>query len=166
MKKIVFTGPESSGKTTLAKKMFNYYSSELVLEYAREYLNEKGKEYNQNDLLEIAKNQFINQEKALISFKDFVFFDTDLLTIKIWSEYKYGNCDSYILNTILKQNIDLYILCKPDFNWEKDELRENPENQNELYEIYKKELENYKFPFIEVEGNVENRIKKIKKHLK
>ena len=60
----------------------------------------------------------------------------------------------------------MYILCKPDFNWEKDELRENPENQNELYEIYKKELENYKFPFIEVEGNVENRIKKIKKHLK
>ena len=44
--------------------------------------------------------------------------DTDLLTIKIWSEYKYGSCDPEIME-FLKNNLpDLYLLASPDFPWE------------------------------------------------
>jgi len=163
MKKIIFTGPESSGKSTLAKKAQAIFGGELVLEYAREYLNNLDRKYTQHDLLLIAKKQVETQDKAILSGSKLVFLDTDLLTLKIWSEYKYGSCDSWIINKLKTQKDFIYILCKPDFDWEKDDLRENPNDQDELYNIYIKELENYGFYYIEVEDSVEKRIEKLKK---
>ena len=55
--KVAFTGPESSGKTTLAKWAADHFSCSYVNEYAREYLTGK-KEYSMNDLLVIANEQF------------------------------------------------------------------------------------------------------------
>ena len=80
--------------------------------------------------------------------------DTDLITIKIWSEYKYENCENWILEQIEKQKKEkrLYLLCKPDIPWQADHLRENPNNRVELFEIYKKELENLGHDYYVVEG--------------
>ena len=138
MLKIIVTGPESSGKTTLCKEISNQFNIPFTTEYAREYLEKKGVNYNQSDLLEIAKGQFIsegglNQQLSLQ--------DTDLITIKIWSEYKYGNCNNWILDQIEKQKSEnrFYLLCKPDIPWKADPLRENPTNREELFAIYKEE---------------------------
>ena len=38
--KIAFTGPESSGKTTLSEWVSQTYNMDLVEEYAREYLKD------------------------------------------------------------------------------------------------------------------------------
>ena len=54
--KVVLFGPESTGKTTLAKKLARHYNSVWVREYAREYLqhkwNNQRKTCEQNDLIE------------------------------------------------------------------------------------------------------------------
>ena len=57
----------------------------------------------------------------------------------------------------------LYLLCKPDIEWEKDNLRENPKNRKGIFEIYKKELKNLNHDFFIIEGNnrEENAISKI-----
>ena len=39
--KIVLFGPESTGKTTLAKQLAKHYNTVWVPEYAREYLQKK-----------------------------------------------------------------------------------------------------------------------------
>ena len=39
--KIVLYGPESTGKSTLAKQLAEYYKTDYVQEYAREYLQKK-----------------------------------------------------------------------------------------------------------------------------
>jgi len=162
MLKIIVTGPESSGKTTLCKEISNQFNIPFTTEYAREYLKNKGVNYNQSDLLEIAKGQFIsegglNQQLSLQ--------DTDLITIKIWSEYKYGNCDNWILEQIAKQKSEnrFYLLCKPDIPWKADPLRENPTNREELFEIYKEELEKLKHNYVIIEGEerIKNSISKI-----
>ena len=41
VKRIVLFGPESTGKTTLAKQLSEKYDVPWVAEYAREYLQEK-----------------------------------------------------------------------------------------------------------------------------
>ena len=162
MLKIIVTGPESSGKTTLCKEISNQFNIPFTTEYAREYLKTKGVNYNQSDLLEIAKGQFIsegglNQQLSLQ--------DTDLITIKIWSEYKYGNCDNWILDQIEKQKSEnrFYLLCRADITWEDDPLRENPDSRGELFEIYKKELEHLGHNYLIVEGEkrMEKSLKKI-----
>ena len=159
MNHFVFTGPESSGKTTLAKRIAELKNGVYIQEYARDYLNSLGKLYSKPDLLEIAKGQFSLQETAKEKRGGFICMDTDLITIKIWSEFKYGSCDKWILDRILSNKNSLYILCKPDMKWEADPLRENPEQREELYQLYKNTLLDLKLNFIEIAGSKEERVR-------
>ena len=154
MTKIIVTGPESSGKTTICKGLSNYYNIPFSEEYSRRYLNPLQGNYTQKDLLEIAKGQLkSNQENQIC--------DTDLITIKIWSEYKYSNCDNWILEQIEKQKTEnrFYLLCKPNIPWEADPLRETPTNRSKLFKIYKGELEKLHHNYFIIEGTENERIK-------
>ena len=157
MLKIIVTGPESSGKTTLCKALSEHYNLPFTKEFAREYLTDLGKNYLQEDLLEIAKGQLEN-EQLINNNQQISLHDTDLITLKIWSDYKYGNCNNWILEQIEKQKVEnrFYLLCKPDLKWDYDPLRENPTNRNELLEIYKQELENLGHKFLIIKGEDRN----------
>ena len=157
MLKIIVTGPESSGKTTLCKALSKHYNLPFTKEFAREYLTDLGKNYLQEDLLEIAKGQLGN-EQLITNNQQISLHDTDLITLKIWSDYKYGNCNNWILEQIEKQKVEnrFYLLCKPDLKWDYDPLRENPTNRNELLEIYKQELENLGHKFLIIKGEDRN----------
>ena len=158
MLKIIVTGAESSGKTTLCKQLSTHFKIRFTNEFAREFLNELDKDYTQEDLLEIAKGQQLSEHNAQI-------LDTDLITIKIWSEYKYGNCNQWILEQIERQKTEkrFYLLCKADIPWEGDPQRENPNDRVELFEIHKKELDNlgHNYFIVEGENRIENSISKI-----
>jgi nicotinamide riboside kinase len=147
MHKIIVTGPESSGKTTLCKALSAHFKIPFIEEYAREFLDELGRDYKKDDLLEIAKGQLKSEQNTKL-------LDTDLITIKIWSEYKYGICDKWIIEQIERQKSEnrFYLLCTPDIPWEADPLRENPTNRNELFKIYKKELESLEHKYFIVQG--------------
>jgi nicotinamide riboside kinase len=64
VKKIVVIGPESTGKSTLCAQLAAHYQTLWVPEYAREYLEKNGSEYDYDDLLTIAKGQ-IDSEEAI-----------------------------------------------------------------------------------------------------
>ena len=157
MFKIIITGPESSGKTTLCKSLSEHYKIPFTKEFARGYLTDLGKNYLQEDLLEIATGQLEN-EQLTNDNQQISLHDTDLITLKIWSDYKYGNCNNWILEQIEKQKVEnrFYLLCKPDLKWGYDPLRENPTNRNELLEIYKQELENLGHKFLIIKGEDRN----------
>ena len=157
MLKIIVTGPESSGKTTLCKALSKHYNLPFTKEFAREYLTDLGKNYLQEDLLEIAKGQLEN-EQLITNNQQISLHDTDLITLKIWSDYKYGNCNNWILEQIKKQKVEnrFYLLCKPDLKWDYDPLRENPTNRNELLELYKQELESLGHKFLIIKGEDRN----------
>lgn len=159
IKKIVLTGPESSGKTTLAKALSKELKGLFVPEYARQYISLLNRPYEKNDLINIAKGQIGFEELSLKNTEKYLICDTDLVTIKIWSIVKYGQCDDYILKEIKNRTYDLYFLCAPDFPWEADPLRENPNDRWELYELYKKELIGYRKKFFELRGTEEKRLK-------
>ncbi len=157
VKHIVITGPESSGKTTLTKAIAKALNTDYTEEYAREYLN-SNTSYKQKDLLLIAQGQ-LQKEKA--NANPIAIHDTDLITIKIWSEYKYNQCDPWILEQIEQQKSKnrIYLLCKPDIPWEADPLRENPSNRAELFKIYKKELEYLGHDYFVVDERVRLQLK-------
>ena len=158
MLKIIVTGPESSGKTALCKALSIYFEIPFTEEYAREYLNNLESDYTQSHLLEIAKGQLLSEHNAQI-------LDTDLITIKIWSKYKYGNCDKWIIEQIEKQKTEkrFYLLCKDDIPWEEDPQRENPNDRVDLFTSYKQELDNlgHNYFIVEGENRIENSISKI-----
>lgn len=157
--KIILTGPECSGKTTLCKKLAEYFKLPYNQEYAREYLGKLNRKYVKSDLLNIAKKQLeYEKEKKLL--------DTDLLTIKVWSEFKYGVCHEWIINAIKKQQSQsrFYLLCRGDIEWENDPLRENRYNREEIFNLYEKELMRFQHQYyiIEKENRLQDAISKIK----
>ena len=160
MLKIVITGPESTGKSTLTKQLANYFNVEMVEEYARTYLQNLAKDYTQQDLTEIAKGQIFLEDKALEIDSEFIVCDTSLEVIKIWSEFNYGDCASFITTSLQQRQPNLYLLMTPDLPWVPDPLRENPTNRQELFNLYKDELVSSNVPFYEIGGNGNERLTK------
>ena len=158
MKKVVITGPESSGKSTLSKHLSESLFIPHVREYAREYIAALDRTYDQSDLLHIAKGQLDLEKDILSQTPSFLICDTDLLTITIWSEYKYGSCDSDIIRLLNDNLPDLYLLAAPDFPWVEDSQRENPANREELFSIYQKEIEDLEVPYKVISGNESERL--------
>ena len=165
MKKIVFTGPECSGKSTLSKALAKKFNLPLVKEYAREYLNQIGQSYTYDDLVTIAKAQLkLETEHINLNLhQPAIICDTNLQVIKIWSQAKYGKCDSFILHN-QDQNC-LYILCKPDIKWIFDPLRENENNRDELFEKYHNDLINNNLNFLVSEGTYAQRIQYLSENI-
>lgn len=133
---IVVTGPESSGKTTLAKRLNNEYGIPLVSEFARQYLNQNGPIYNFTDLEKIALCQNI-QENEKHKLYPLIICDTDLITVEIWAREKFGKGLSLELPNRSKKH---YLLCTPDIEWEADPLRENPKDRDRLFDLYEEFL--------------------------
>ena len=158
--KVVLTGPESSGKSTLAKALAEHYQTVWVPEYAREYLKDKGLDYQFEDLEKIAKGQLNLEEEYGTMGKDLIFCDTALFVMKIWSEYRFGKCAPWILEQLQTRTYDLFLLCSPDIPWEFDLLRQNADNRQELFQIYERELKRANQNYIILEGDLSARCHK------
>tara|TARA_R110000772_G_scaffold71427_3_gene156590 strand:- start:3442 stop:3969 length:528 start_codon:yes stop_codon:yes gene_type:complete len=163
----VLSGPESSGKTTLASALASYYSAPLVPEQARTYLDSKKNsnpafKYQQSDLLAIAKQQLAAEQSALSLKTEHIFCDTDLLVLIIWSEVRFGNCDTWIIEQFEKcisNNQRHYLLCDWQIPWEADALREHPEAREQLFRRYQKKMKEYGIIYTAVSGSTMQRFK-------
>lgn len=162
---LVITGPESSGKTTLASQLADHCKAPLVSEAARDYLKESDS-YQQHDLLEIAKQQHKQEQTLLSHFPERLVCDTDLLVIMIWSEVKYEHCDRWIYTTFensIKQRSSnrVYYLCDYNIPWQADPLRENPDNRDELFNLYLQKLKEYELDHHIVKGDPRVRLQQV-----
>lgn len=159
IKRVVINGPESTGKSTLSKVLAMRQGCPMVGEFARKYLTQLGRPYTEEDLVAIARGQLAMEDQMAKKANDFLICDTDLIVIKIWSEYKYGRCDPFILEQIAKRQYDLYLLTYPDIPWEPDPLRETPYDRDHILTLFKKEIRKTGVPMVPIEGSMRNRIR-------
>ncbi len=159
IKKIVFTGPESSGKTTLSKWAAEQFSDVWVAEFSREFLEKRDGKYEEIDLEKIAAGQLYLEKTGRRNAKKFLFCDTDLTVIHIWQMHKFGRPNPKVFN-LLTQNLgDFYFLMTPDLDWEFDSLREafDQAERDVLFQKYLKLLGELGVPFAVVSGEKEAR---------
>jgi NadR type nicotinamide-nucleotide adenylyltransferase len=159
-KKIVAIGPESTGKSFLCEVLAKRFQTLWVPEFARQYLMNHGKEYQYDDLLTIAKGQLALEEGTRPPAGYPLFIDTDMYVMKVWCEYVFGKCHSWILQQIVARKYDLYLLCNTDLPWSKDELREYPDIQTRerLFHMYKDCMVNQRINWIEISGDHDERL--------
>ena len=153
------TGPESSGKTTLAQALGTLLACPVVPEFAREYLEGiSGKPYNQFDFDQIVAGQFNAERQAELEGHEMLIFDTSVVVLQVWSRRKWGEVHPLVHSRLKVTEDTFFLLCAPDIPWEYDPLREHPEERDLLYLQYLEVLKSWKFPFIEIGGPLHNRL--------
>lgn len=165
MRKIVFTGPESTGKTTLVQALAGQLHVPYVPEVARTYIDGLNRPYQYEDLLNIAMLQMSEEERVRSTQPNILLCDTDLLTIKIWAEDKFGTCESWIGHALCDRSPEMYFLCAPDFPWQPDPQREDPDRREFLYALYREHIIHSKFRFIELHGSLDKRLHTVLQYL-
>jgi len=157
--RIAVTGPESSGKSKLTIDLSRALNIPFTSEYSRAFLNDLGRPYDQSDLTNICEGQIAKWQEFQAS-EDFI-SDTEMISLKIWSEVKYGFCEDFIMQAINNQKFDLYLLCLPDLPWEFDKMREAPsqKDRNLILNRFKREFEMYKIEYQVVSGIGNERFK-------
>ncbi len=165
--KIVLTGPESTGKSTLALQLAEHFQGGVITEFARPYIAGLNRSYEYKDLELIAKRQIYELENFEFNSKNkIVFLDTFLIITKVWFEVVYKTCPEWIINEIGKSQVDLYLLCVPDLPWEKDEVRENGGEMREwLFKEYERNLIMFNFDYKKVDGLGSSRLDCAVKHV-
>lgn len=159
LKKVSITGPESTGKTWLTAKLAAHYQTTYVPEYAREFLAERQNQYEESDLVKIGKAQLDDELKQEAQAKRVLFCDTDLIVLKVWSDFVFKRCDPWLEQMLNKHHYHLYLLCNPELPWQPDPLRTNPDDREILFSMYVKELESRKLNYRIVDGKGMHRLK-------
>ena len=148
---ISIVGPESCGKTALARALAERFGAPWVEEYAREHLAGRP-EYDETDLEAIARGQLRSEEQALMSEPDVLVLDTDLLVIRIWWRERFGRVPDWVEAALRTQPRRAYLLARPDLPWEPDPLRESQFDRERLFDVYRAALEEGGASFDVVDG--------------
>lgn len=163
VKLICLYGPESTGKSTLARRLAERYHTEFVPEVAKEFITSN--QFTVEDILQIgrAQTERIVQRAALAN--RVLFCDTDLITTAIYSDI-YLKTIPDELNALEKTvHYDQYFLFDIDVPWVADEIRDLGHRREEMFNVFKKELEDRKIPYTLVRGNYEQREKFLREEI-
>ncbi len=162
MKKIVVFGSESTGKTTLALALANYFGVPYCPEYVRYYLELRNQSAERKGIVSVydditpmaigqlaLENSTIEIAKGLGSF--LVIFDTNVEINWLYSRY-YFDQSPLFLDEIIKNNdkYDFYLLLAPTVAWQADGLRDSPHNRLEMHQLFKNFLVKHNKKFAEV----------------
>jgi HTH-type transcriptional repressor of NAD biosynthesis genes len=160
--RIVLYGPESTGKTTLAKKLAEHFNTTWVPEYSRDYLQEKWEREKlvcqPEDILPIAEGQIMLENRQAEKAEKVLFCDTNLLETVVYSKAYYADyCDPAVLKHALKAHYDLYFLMYIDVPWVEDDLRDRPHDRELMFAKFKKPLDDYNKPYRILKGDFQER---------
>ncbi|MFN3840814.1 MAG: AAA family ATPase [Cyclobacteriaceae bacterium] len=158
VKRVAVVGPECTGKTALSKALAGYYQTVWVPEFARSFIDQLNRPYIRADLLAIAQGQLQSENELALTANRVLICDTNLIVIKVWSEFKYGHCDDAILKLMSTQHYDHYFLTDIDVPWEDDPQREHPDKREYFFTVYRKELEMLNVSFTLLSGNLQQRL--------
>ncbi|MEH6534906.1 MAG: ATP-binding protein [Psychroserpens sp.] len=167
--KVVLYGPESTGKSSLAKELANWYDTVYVEEFSRGYAETKAHDNLQltkKDVLPIAVGQMASENRQIEIAKKLLICDTDLLETKVYSEFYYnGFCPEPVKKYAHENTYDLYFLTYIDTVWEADGIRDQPNNRLQLFNHFERALIDAKKPYIVVKGGFENRFDTCRTHI-
>ena len=142
--KFAFLGSESTGKTETAHEVVKRLQGALVPEVSRDFLAEKGLNYNYDDILEIAKLQFAKEVQICDANPDkIIICDTELISIEVWLDFYGYEMPNWISTFIYQANYEKYFLFDIDIPWISDGLRNNEKDREALSNLFKKKLNYY-----------------------
>ena len=160
MKRVVVTGAECTGKSTLTQALSAHYGEPWTAEYVREYVDQIGRELNHEDLYPIAKGQIEGEDALLPKAKRFVLHDTNLLSSILYAKHYFNTDIAWMNEAFINREYTLYLLCLPDgIPWQEDPgQRESPSARIKFHGYFKESLDRLELPYAELTGKEDVRI--------
>jgi nicotinamide riboside kinase len=150
--RVVLTGPECSGKTTLASALARRFRSPWLAEAARGYADEVKRELTAADAELIAQRTIDADDAALAAQPPLLLLDTDLISTVVYVRHYYGPCPAWIEEEARARRGDLYLLCAPDLPWTADGVRDRPAERAELYTMFEGAMREFGCTVADVAG--------------
>jgi NadR type nicotinamide-nucleotide adenylyltransferase len=137
MTRVVLTGSESTGKTTLAWRLAQHYHAEYVPEFVRTYAEKKNGVISFSDHGPIAHAQMALEDKHIANAKGLIIQDTDLLSTVVYCDHYFGQCPAWIVDAAAARRPDLYLLCEIDLPWIADGVRDRGHMREEMQQLFR-----------------------------
>jgi HTH-type transcriptional repressor of NAD biosynthesis genes len=166
---VVFLGAPSTGKTTIARQMAKQYKTVWMPEYGREFWknNQIERRLSLEQLVEIAEGHLERENNLLHQANQYLFTDTNAITTFMFSHYYHKNALPRLIElaNLSRLRYDLVFLCEPDIPYDDTWDRSGDVNRKLFQKQITGDLLKRKIPFIRLNGNLEERIEKIRQVL-
>lgn len=172
---VAILGAESTGKTTLCRDLAAHFGSPWVPEYMRTYLQAKWDNEQMtctwDDLLPIAQgqidleNKLAKQAAQLPDDNRYLFCDTSLFELMVYSKWYYGDCPEALSQAALTHHYDLILLTEVDIPWVADDLRDSPHQREDISAYFASQLTLHNKDFQRIGGDRGQRVQQVAKWL-
>jgi NadR type nicotinamide-nucleotide adenylyltransferase len=159
---VVISGPESTGKTTLARRLAEHYRTAWAPEHVRTYLESRPPREPPSlvlweDVEAIARGQLEAEEAAARAAAGVLFCDTDLHSTKVYCEHYFGRCPDWVARAARERSYDLHLLLGTDVPWVGDPLRDRPQGRELMLALFRRELLAAQRRVVEIQGDFDER---------
>ncbi len=159
MIRVVVTGSECTGKTTLAQALAARYQTVWVPEFARRFVRDKAAAPTYKDVETIARGQIALEDDQAAEPSRLLIQDTDLLSTIAYSRHYYGECPGWIEEAFAKRPADLYLLAGIDVPWVPDgHQRDRGDRREEMHELFRNALLDRHLTVVEIRGSHDERL--------
>ncbi|QEL14665.1 AAA family ATPase [Limnoglobus roseus] len=159
VKRVCVFGPESTGKTTLARRLAEHFGTAWVPEYARTLLESIGREVRVKDMERIARGQAASEDALARNATRVLIADTDPLATLVWSDVLFGAVPPAVRELADARAADLYLLTEADVPWVADPVRYRPDGGRDFFERCRAELAARGRRFVVIRGDWDERFR-------
>ena len=154
IRRVIVTGSESTGKTTLAATLAERFGTVATPEFSREYADERRVPLDRHDVEAIAVGQIaIEDRHAPRARRGLMLLDTDLFSTVVYGNHYYGAIASWIERVAVERRGDLYLLMDIDVPWIADPIRDRGGQRAEMHDLFRSVLERHGLPFVTISGS-------------
>ncbi|WP_420138887.1 AAA family ATPase [Sphingomonas sp.] len=154
---ICLHGPESTGKTTLTRRLAEHFGTLYVPEYGRTYCEQYGLDLTMDDLVTIGRTHCAMTAALVRLCRQRLFLDTDPLMTAVWADMLFQQRDPWFerFDTTAK----LYLLLDIDMPWIDDGTRffGDRDRRRQFFDLSRAELERRGVVYRVIRGTFEER---------
>jgi len=157
--RVCLIGPESTGKSELARRLSTHFKAPWVPEFARQYVELRENQLTADDVEPIASGQIA----AMVAGREsqasgLLILDTDLISTVVYARHYHKQVPDWVVAEARSRRADLYLMMDIDVPWIPDVARDAPgEARGDLFDAFRMALDEFGCRWVIISGDWEQR---------
>jgi NadR type nicotinamide-nucleotide adenylyltransferase len=157
--RVCLIGPESTGKSEMARRLSTHFKAPWVPEFSRQYAELRENRLTIDDVEPIAFGQIA----AMVAGREsqasgLLILDTDLISTVVYARHYYGQVPDWVVGEARSRRADLYLMMDIDVPWIADVARDAPaEARQDLFDSFRMALDEFGCRWVIISGDWEQR---------